>query len=88
MGMNLFLFFVVYGMKDRILLDGAIASDLNDDQTIDAMNDLEDERGGLPGDGNQQGDLGVAYARKLSFASVNSDASKTSLQYVRTISIT
>lgn len=82
MGINLFLFFVVYGMKDQIL-EGGIARDLEDGEDIGTV-DTEgaDDFGPLEQMDN------VAFARKLSYASVTSDASRASLQYVRTISIT
>jgi hypothetical protein len=72
MGVNLLLFFAVYGMKDQVLIEGGIARDLGDG---------DDDFGPL-----SQGDSNV-FARKLSYASVTSDANITSLQYVRTVSI-
>jgi hypothetical protein len=79
MGLNLLLFFVVYGMKDQVLTEGGIAGDLGDDIS---MTEADDDFGPLGQSDN------VAFARKLSYASVTSEASMTSLQYVRTVSIT
>lgn len=84
--MNLFLFFIVYGMKDKILVDGAIAADLNDVEdlaTVETAGEGNDEFGPLG-----QKDVSTVFARRLSYASVTSDASVNSLQYVRTVSIT
>lgn len=82
MGLNLLLFFVVYGMKDQIMNEGGVARDLEDADEIGTFNtEGADDFGPLEQSDN------VAFVRKLSYASVTSDASRTSLQYIRTVSI-
>lgn len=71
-------------MKDKILKEGGVARDLDgfdDPSTVGTEGGGDDDFPALGQTDN------VAFARKLSYASVTSEASRTGLQYVRSISI-
>jgi hypothetical protein len=85
MGLNLFLFCVVYGMKDQILKEGGVAKDLDD---FDDLGTVGTEGAGDDDFGPLGQSANDALARRLSYASVTSDANQSSLQYIRTVSIT
>jgi hypothetical protein len=84
MGLNLLLFCAVYGMKDQILKEGGVAKDLDD---FDDLGTVGTEGAGDDDFGPLAQADNVAFARKLSYASVTSEANLASLQYVRTVSI-